>query len=153
MSIFNTILQKLGLQKPAAPAAPAQAPKPAPAAPAAPPRPTQFKAQPGQMTAHMEPGMSVPPKASEMAMVDVTAKLDDLAKHFSVPVEWRVSINDLMAILGMGHTPDDIKELAVELGCPESELGDSYKRNVWTHKALLKKIAENGGKLPPELLD
>jgi hypothetical protein len=32
-------------------------------------------------------------------------------------------------------------------------MGDSYSRNVWTHKALLKKIAENGGKVPPELLD
>ncbi len=57
-----------------------------------------------------------------------------------------------MALLGLDHSPAAIKELAVELGCPESEMGDSYKRNVWTHKALLKKIAENGGNIPQNLL-
>ncbi len=156
MSIFGTILQKLGLQKPEAPvekpnltgkaegyvppaAKPAVKTPPAQLDPNAPQRPTAFTAP-------------VAPKPAEMPMVDVTAKLDDLAKHFSVPVNWRVSINDLMAILGMDHKPDDIKALAVELGCPESEMGDSYKRNVWTHKALLQQIAANGGKLPADLL-
>ncbi len=101
------------------------------------------------------PGMMPPgaPKPAEMPMVDVTAKLDALAKASPIQLNWRVSINDLMALLGMDHKPEDIKALAVELGCPESEMGDSYKRNVWTHKTLLKKIAENGGKLPQNLLD
>jgi hypothetical protein len=92
-------------------------------------------------------------KPVEMPMVDVTAKLDGLAKAFSVPLNWRQSINDLMALLGLPHTPQDIKDLAVELGCPEKEMADSYSRNVWTHKTLLKKIAENGGNIPKELLD
>jgi phenylalanyl-tRNA synthetase beta subunit len=67
-------------------------------------------------------------------------------------LNWKTSINDLMALLGMDHSPEAIKELAVELGCPASELGDSYKRNVWTHQALLKKISENGGNIPQNLL-
>jgi len=92
-------------------------------------------------------------KPAEMAMVDVTSKLDGLAKNFPVQLNWRQSVNDLMALLGIPHTPQDIKDLAVELGCPEKEMADSYSRNVWTHKALLKKIAENGGSVPKDLLD
>jgi hypothetical protein len=32
-------------------------------------------------------------------------------------------------------------------------MSDSYSRNVWTHKELLRKIAENGGNIPANLLD
>ena len=88
-----------------------------------------------------------------MPMVDVVSKLDALAKKSAMQLDWKVSINDLMALLGMKHTAADIKELAVELGCPASEMEDSYKRNVWTHKMLLKKISENGGNIPANLLD
>lgn len=140
MSIFNTILDKLGIHKPAAkPAAQATSGKPTPAASTVAPRTTNFT--------------PVPLKAAEMPMVDVTSMLDGLAKKSAIELNWRVSINDLMALLGLDHKSEDIKALAVELGCPESEMGDSYKRNVWTHKALLKKIAENGGKIPQNLLD
>ena len=45
------------------------------------------------------------------------------------------------------------KELAVELGCPEQYMADSAKMNVWLHKTVLQKIAENGGDIPQELLD
>lgn len=31
-------------------------------------------------------------------------------------------------------------------------MGDSAKMNVWPHKTLLKKLAENGGNIPAELL-
>jgi hypothetical protein len=91
-------------------------------------------------------------KPAGMEMVDVVSKLDGLAKASPIPLNWKQSINDLMALLGIPHTPQDIKDLAVELGCPEKEMADSYSRNVWTHQALLKKIAENGGNIPPELL-
>jgi hypothetical protein len=87
-----------------------------------------------------------------MPLVDVVSKLDGLAKANPMKLNWKTSINDLMALLGMDHSPEAIKELAVELGCPASELSDSYKRNVWTHQALLKKISENGGNIPQNLL-
>ena len=32
-------------------------------------------------------------------------------------------------------------------------MGDSAKMNVWLHKAVLKKIAQNGGNVPADLLD
>jgi hypothetical protein len=154
MSIFNTILQKLGIQKPAAPAISA---KPvAPSAPTGPVKPGQMApGRPGPVFTPHTPvatPVPVPAKSAEMPMVDVVSKLNGLAKASPIELDWKVSINDLMVLLGMEHSADAIKELAVELGCPESELGDSYKRNVWTHKALLKKIAENGGNIPQNLL-
>ena len=86
-------------------------------------------------------------------MVDVVSHLDYLAKTGTIQgLNWRMSINDLMALLGLDHSPQAIKDLAVELGCPEKEMKDSYSRNVWTHQTLLKKIAENGGNIPADLL-
>ena len=32
-------------------------------------------------------------------------------------------------------------------------MGDSAKMNVWLHKAVLARIAANGGKVPQDLLD
>jgi hypothetical protein len=138
-NIFGSILEKLGIHKPETSAKTGAKPG-APAAAAKPPQGYPY----------------VPPaaKETEMAAVDVAAHLDYLAKTGPIKgLNWKMSINDLMALLGLEHTPQAIKDLAVELGCPEKEMGDSYTRNVWTHKALLKKIAENGGKLPKELLD
>jgi hypothetical protein len=146
VSIFDNILEKLGIKKPAAPAISAKPIKPSAPSGVVRPGPSIGGPRPGVTSA------AVPPKPVEMPMVDVVAKLDALAKKNPM-LDWKVSINDLMALLGMKHTAEDIKELAVELGCPASELSDSYKRNVWTHKALLKKIAENGGNIPASLLD
>ena len=168
MSIFNTILQKLGIEKPAeTPATPAAAPAPAPKpvtpAPAptlkpAAPMPTVHPGATPTPPAHPGPEIGgpgyIPPKPLPQVavpMVDVVAKLDALAKKNPM-LDWKVSINDLMALLGMDHSPAAIKELAVELACPADLLEDSYKRNVWTHKELLKRIAANGGNIPPYLL-
>jgi hypothetical protein len=150
MSIFNTILQKLGLQKPAAPAAPA-----APAKGTAPAASNQMAPnRPGQMMSSSTAAVSyvAPVSPAPMQMVDVVSKLDQLAKANPEKLDWKVSIVDLLKLLGMEATGPAIKELAVELGCPGSEMADSYKRNVWTHKALLNKIAQNGGNIPQNLL-
>jgi hypothetical protein len=32
-------------------------------------------------------------------------------------------------------------------------MGDSAQMNMWLHKAVLRKLAENGGKVPKDLLD
>jgi hypothetical protein len=175
MSIFSSILEKLGIHKPAAPAAPATPPKPAATATpytpghmgtyGGPPAPTptpgspnyvpgQDYPKPSSGAPYIPPSPPTPVKPAEMPMVDVVAHLDYLAKTGPIQgLNWRMSINDLMALLGLPHTPQDIKDLAVELGCPEKEMGDSYSRNVWTHQTLLKKIAENGGNIPKDLLD
>ena len=158
MSIFSSILDKLGIHKPVAPVAPVviSAPPPglthltptdplsvAPAAPAA----------PVQNYDPLSSVKSTPVAPVEMPIVDVVSHLDYLAKTGPIQgLNWRMSINDLMALLGLDHSPQAIKDLAVELGCPENQMADSYSRNVWTHQALMKKIAENGGNIPPDLL-
>ena len=44
-------------------------------------------------------------------------------------------------------------ELATELGCPPEKMADSALMNMWLHSAVLRKLAENGGKVPRDLLD
>ena len=129
MGLFNTILQKLGFKD--APAA-APAPAPAEAAPSAAP--------------------AAPPAVVPMSSVDVVAKLEGLAKSAGQPLNWKVSIVDLMKLLGMDSSLAARKELAGELGCPANLMGDSAQMNMWLHKTVLAKIAENGGNVPQELL-
>ncbi|MNE92879.1 hypothetical protein D3C80_1906580 [compost metagenome] len=59
---------------------------------------------------------------------------------------------DLMKALGMDASLSERKELAQELDYT-GELNGSAEMNMWLHKALLKKLSENGGKVPAELLD
>ena len=131
MSIFGTILAKLGFgdDKDKAPAAaPPVAPTPA-AAPAAAPAPTP------------------------MSQVDVVAKLETMAATHPEKLNWKVSIVDLMKLLGMVSSFGARKELATELGCPADKMADSAQMNMWLHKTVLQKLAENGGNIPKELLD
>ncbi len=152
MSIFSTILQKLGIEKPAAPAAQA-APPPAPRPMAGPPP------APGMPAAKPIPAPSMPvpgsaaPKPAPMAMVDVVSKLDKMASG-SPGLDWKVSIVDMLKLLGMDSSLSARKELATELGCPPDLMGGDYsKMNVWLHQTVLQKIAENGGNIPQSLLN
>jgi hypothetical protein len=155
MSIFGKILDKLGIKKPEEPKAQAK-PVVSGKAVGSPPigHPQAGPTATGRPTPVVPGRPVIQAKPAEMPLVDVMGKLEAMAKASPIQgLNWKQSINDLMALLGIDHKPEDIKALAVELGCPESEMGDSYKRNVWTHKALLKKIAENGGNIPASLLD
>jgi hypothetical protein len=58
---------------------------------------------------------------------------------------------DLMKLVGMDSSFGARKELAKELNY-SGDPNDSASMNVWLHKQLLIKIAENGGKVPQELL-
>ena len=152
MSIFSTILQKLGLQKPAAPAAQA-APPPA-AKPMTSSAPAPAASQPQSVPA---PSMPTPgsaaPKPTPMAMVDVVSKLDAMASG-SPGLDWKVSIVDMLKLLGMDSSLTARKELANELGCPPDLIGGDYsKMNVWLHQTVLQKIADNGGNIPQSLLN
>ncbi len=133
MGIFGDILGKLGFgNKEAAPAA---APEAAPAAqaPAAPAAPTA-------------------PAVAAVSVVDVLSKLEGLAAAHSEKLNWKQSIVDLMKLLGLDSSLGARKELATELGCPADKMGDSAQMNMWLHKTVLQKIAENGGNIPQDLL-
>ena len=82
-----------------------------------------------------------------MEMVDVVSKLDKMAAGKNL--DWKVSIVDLLKVLGIDSSLENRKELATELGCPKELIGGDYsKMNMWLHKAVLKEIAENGGNIP-----
>ena len=78
-------------------------------------------------------------------------KLEQLAK--GTGLDWKVSIVDLLTLLEIDSSRTARNELATELGCPAEFMKDSAKMNTWLHKTVLKKIAENGGNIPKELLD
>ncbi len=84
--------------------------------------------------------------------VDVVKKLELMAEGSGL--DWKVSIVDLLKVLKIDSSLNARKELAQELGCPAELMGgDHSKMNVWLHKTVLKKIAENGGNIPANLLD
>jgi hypothetical protein len=92
-------------------------------------------------------------KRPEMEMVDVVAKLDGLAKSNPQKLDWKVSIVDLLKLLDIDSSFENRKALATELGATADTMEDSARMNIWLHKEVLKRIAENGGNVPLNLLD
>ncbi|HET9013200.1 MAG TPA: DUF3597 domain-containing protein [Gemmatimonadaceae bacterium] len=90
--------------------------------------------------------------ATPVAEVDVAARLDELKAASKQTLDWRVSIVDLMKLLGIDSDITNRRALAHELGYT-GDLNDSATMNVWLHKQVMKKLAENGGKVPANLLD
>lgn len=88
--------------------------------------------------------------AQPMASVDVAANLDALAKASKEKFDWRKSIVDLMKLLNLDSSLGSRKELAKELGY-KGDMNDSATMNMWLHKQVMTKLAENGGKVPDEL--
>jgi hypothetical protein len=56
----------------------------------------------------------------------------------------------LLKLLELDSSLAARKELAQELHYT-GDTGDSATMNVWLHKQVMRKLAENGGKVPPEL--
>jgi hypothetical protein len=83
--------------------------------------------------------------------VDVVKNLEELSKGKNL--NWKVSIVDLLTLLGIDSSREARNGLAKELGCPAELMSDSAKMNTWLHKEVLKKIAANGGNIPRALLD
>jgi len=151
MSIFTKILEKLGIKKDTS--APASTPGGASTGPSSAGRPSGPTAsKPGATAGPARPvaPANVPgPRA--VSEVDVVKKLEDQARGSGL--NWKVSIVDLLKLLDIDSSREARNELAKELGCPPELMSDSAKMNVWLHKAVLKKIAENGGNIPQSLLD
>lgn len=131
MSIFGTILSTIFGHAGATTPAAAQA-----TAPAAPPPAAQA------------PAPAAP--ATPSAPVDVAAILTDLAAKAPQPLNWQQSIVDLMKLLGLDSSLAARKQLAGELHYT-GDTNDSASMNVWLHKAVMQKLAENGGKVPDDL--
>ena len=132
MSLFGTILSKLGMGS--ATAAPQRTPPPPASPEPASPEPTGAPSRPAAAT------------------VDIAAQLEQRAAANPQKLNWRTSIVDLLKLLDMDSSIAARKALAAELGCPADLMGDSAKMNTWLHKTVLARVAANGGKVPQELL-
>lgn len=119
----------------------AQAAEPAPAAP------NPIGSALDAATSAMAAAAAAPP-----ADVDVDAILSAEAAKAGQPLNWRTSIVDLMKLLGIDSSLDNRKELAQELGYTGA-LDGSADMNIWLHKAVMRELAANGGKVPADLTD
>ena len=135
MSIFGKIKDAIFGRKAQAQPAP-QSPQPAPA---------------GQGQAM--PQINTPsPTPDRMVDVDVDAILAQAAAEKGEELNYKNSIVDLMKLLDLDSSLDNRKELATELGYTGDKDG-SAEMNIWLHKAVMKKLEENGGKVSAELRD
>ncbi|MFF9549087.1 DUF3597 domain-containing protein [Methylobacterium fujisawaense] len=82
--------------------------------------------------------------------VDVAAVLSGLAEKNPQKLDWRHSIVDLMKLLGLDSGLASRKQLADELHYT-GDKDDSASMNIWLHKQVMQKLAENGGKVPDDL--
>jgi hypothetical protein len=90
------------------------------------------------------------PAAAPMAQVDVEAVLTKLAATKKEKLDWRKSIVDLMKLLDLDSSLTARKELAKELHY-SGDTNDSATMNAWLQKQVMKKLADNGGKVPDDL--
>lgn len=84
--------------------------------------------------------------------VDVEAVLKQMAAKKGGGGNYKVSIVDLLKLLDLPSSLAARKKLAEELNVHAGEHG-SAEQNIALHKAVLRKLAENGGKVPDSLKD
>jgi hypothetical protein len=94
---------------------------------------------------------AAPPTTGVTQVVDVAVVLNGLSAKNPENLDWKRSIVDLMKLVGMDSSLSARKKLATELHY-SGDQNDSASMNIWLHKEVLRKLAENGGKVPPELL-
>jgi hypothetical protein len=114
----------------------------------------QASASPTVAPAAPKPQASASPTAAPAApkaqTIDVAAIVDKAAASTGEKLAWRTSIVDLMKALGLDSSLTARKELAKELHYT-GNTNDSAAMNVWLHKQVMAKLAENGGKLPADI--
>ena len=130
MSIFGSIMNKIfhgagpGAVSPQPSSAPSAEPSPRPSSSAS---------------------TSMPSEA-----VDVEAVLTQMASHKSGGGNWKTSIVDLLKLLDLDSSLDARKQLANELNVHAGADG-SAEQNIALHKAVMRKLAEDGGRVPDSL--
>jgi len=158
MSVFGNIMSSIfGHGAKAQPAPSPKGPAPVSSAPTAsagpaaagantPPAPRSESPAHRASTPTASPG----PAGAPQSQPDVEAILTQLASQNKERLDWRRSIVDLMKLLNLDSSLSARKELANELHYT-GNTNDSAAMNVWLHKQVMIKLAENGGKVPDEL--
>jgi hypothetical protein len=85
-----------------------------------------------------------------MQNVDVDAVLKQLASQKGGGGNYEQSIVDLLKLLDLDSSLNSRKELAEELNVHAGAHG-SAEQNIELHRAVMQKIAENGGKVPDSM--
>lgn len=98
--------------------------------------PSQPSAQAGQQTT--------------LQNVDVDKVLADMASKKAGGGNYRESIVDLLKLLDLDSSLNARKELAQELNVNAGAHG-SAEQNIALHKAVMRKVAESGGKVPESM--
>ena len=110
--------------------------------------PQQSQFQPGQQG---QPGQSGQQgQQATLQNVDVDAVLAQLASQKGGGGNYRTSVVDLLKLLDLDSSLEARKELATELGVNAGAAG-SAEQNIALQKAVMRKLAENGGKVPYSL--
>ena len=147
MSIFGSIVSKIFGHREAAAAQPGAQPAAASSAPQSASAPAGQQPPPA---ASAQGTAAAQASAPQQQPVDVAAVLTDMAAKQPQKLDWRHSIVDLMKLLGLDSGLQARRELAQELGYT-GDTSDSAAMNMWLHKQVMQKLAENGGKVPDEL--
>ena len=82
----------------------------------------------------------------------VATALDKAVAAKGQKLNWKTSIVDLMKALDLDSSLQARQALAKELNYT-GDTNDSAKMNIWLHGQVMKKVAENGGKVPADLKD
>ena len=126
--------------------APAPQPVPAPA-----PAPQQHA--PAPTPAPSAPAAPAPAAPAAPQPVDPMTAIERIAQQKGNPaLNWRTSIVDLMKLLDLDSSLHARQQLADELHYT-GDKNDSASMNIWLHKQVIKKLEENGGKVPADLKD
>lgn len=67
-------------------------------------------------------------------------------------LNWRTSIVDLLKALDLDSSLAARKRLAKQLGYTGAASPGSGEWNMWLHRTVMHALAENGGKVPSDLL-
>ena len=141
MGLLNTLITKIFSHSSAPAPAPSTQSASVPAASASGSASAASTAAPASSTGGTAPAQQV----------DVAATLDGLAAKNSEKLDWKHSIVDLMKLVGMDSSLAARKELADDLHYT-GDKNDSASMNIWLHKEVMKKLSENGGHVPADLL-
>lgn len=136
MSIFGSIMSAIFGRASSAASAPGATSAVAP--------PTSPTAQ--STTASGQTAVSATPKP----IIDVEPIMDTLAREAGQKLDWRRSIVDLLKLLNLDSSLTARKQLAQEFNYT-GDTNDSASMNIWLHKQVMIKLAENGGRVPDEL--
>jgi hypothetical protein len=112
----------------------------------------QTPQQPQVQQAPAQQAAPAAPAVTPIDQVDVEEILTNLQKQAGQQLNWRTSIVDLLKLLNLDSSLQSRKELAAELHYT-GDTNDSASMNVWLHRQVMNKLAENGGKVPADLKD